>query len=99
MIRVAKTLAVHLIFIFFFAFMYYNFSIFFDNKKPNKFKEYNSGTRMETLVDFFLFSTTIQAGVGISDISPVSVYGKMLVTIHHIIMITINVLTIHIFTR
>lgn len=99
MIRVAKTLAVHLLFIIFFAIMYYNFSIFFDNKTPNKFKEYNSGTKMETLVDFFLFSTTIQAGVGISDISPISVYGKILVTIHHLVMISITVLTIHIFTR
>ena len=31
-------------------------------------------------LDYILLSTTIQAGVGISDIYPVSVYGKIIMS-------------------
>jgi hypothetical protein len=96
--RVVKTLAIHLFCIIFFAFFYYYFSTHFDNDdKQNKY--YNrKTTNLEALIDFFLFSTTIQAGVGISDIIPISVYGKMLIIMQQLIMISISVITIYVFT-
>lgn len=96
--RVIKTLAIHLFCIIFFAFFYYYFSTHFDNDdKQNKY--YNRKTsKLEALIDFFLFSTTIQAGVGISDIIPISVYGKMLMIMQQLIMISISVITIYVFT-
>ena len=51
-----------------------------------------------SIVDFFLFSTTIQTGVGITDILPISVYGKIFMIIQQLIMISINVITIYVFT-
>lgn len=93
---VLKTLFVHLFCIFFFAFFYYYFSTHFDNTKYN-IKKYKSN--FDTVIDFFLFSTTIQAGVGVSDILPVSVYGKLLMIAQQLIMISISVITIYMFTK
>ena len=98
--RVLKTLAIHLFFIIFFAFYYYYFSIHYDNNnKPNKFKNYKCESKLDSIIDFLLFSTTIQAGVGISDIIPISVYGKIFMILQQLIMISINVITIYVFTN
>ena len=93
---VLKTLFVHLFCIFFFALFYYYFSTHFNNTQ-NNIKKYKSN--FETVIDFFLFSTTIQAGVGVSDILPVSVYGKLLMIAQQLIMISISVITIYMFTK
>ena len=100
--NVLKTLAIHLFCIIFFAFAYYYFSIHFENNKQknkqNKFN-YNSESTLDSFIDFFLFSTTIQAGVGISDILPISIYGKILLIMQQLIMISIGVITIYVFTK
>jgi hypothetical protein len=93
--RVLKTLAIHLFCIIFFAFFYYYFSTHFNN---NKLK-HNNDSKLESLIDFFLFSTTIQAGVGISDILPISIYGKLFMILQQLIMISISVIMIYVFTR
>jgi hypothetical protein len=49
-------------------------------------------------IDYLLLSTTIQAGVGISDIYPTSFYGKLTMIIQQIIMICTHVFTIYVFT-
>ena len=92
--RVLKTLAIHLFCIVFFAFFYYYFSTHFNNNKQHK-----SNNKLESLIDFFLFSTTIQAGVGISDILPISIYGKLFMILQQLIMISISVIMIYVFTR
>jgi len=93
--RVLKTLAIHLFCIIFFALFYYYFSTHFNN---NKLK-HNNDSKLESLIDFFLFSTTIQAGVGISDILPISIYGKLFMILQQLIMISISVIMIYVFTR
>jgi len=93
--KVLKTLAIHLFCIVFFAFFYYYFSTHFNN---NKLK-HNNDSKLESLIDFLLFSTTIQAGVGISDILPISIYGKLLMILQQLIMISISVIMIYVFTR
>ena len=92
--RVVKTLAIHLFCIIFFAFFYYYFSTHFVNNK-----RYNYKSNIDTIIDFFLFSTTIQAGVGISEVLPISAYGKLLMILQQLIMISISVLTIYSFTN
>uniref|UniRef100_A0A6C0HFZ7 Potassium channel domain-containing protein n=1 Tax=viral metagenome TaxID=1070528 RepID=A0A6C0HFZ7_9ZZZZ len=97
--KVVQTVMLHLACILFFAFFYYYFSIHFDNNKQNKSKHYKSESKLESIIDFFLFSTTIQAGVGISDILPNSVYGKLLMILQQLILISISVITLYVFTR
>ena len=97
--RVIKTVAVHLFFIIIFAIFYYYFSKHFEKNTPNKCKKYNCATEVNTLIDFLFFSTTIQAGVGISDVLPNSIYGKMLMIMQQLIMISIHVITIYVFTN
>lgn len=97
--RVVQTLSIHLFCIILFAFFYYYFSIHFNNNQQNKSKHYYSESLFDSMVDFFLFSTTIQAGVGISEILPISVYGKILMIIQQLIMISISVITIYVFTK
>jgi hypothetical protein len=103
MLRVLQTLTVHLFFIIFFAIFYYYSSTHFDShsiqSNLKQSSNYNPKSNFEEIVDFFLFSTTIQAGVGISDMLPNSIYGKLLMTLQQLIMISISVLTIYIFTK
>jgi len=87
---VVRTLAVHLFCIIFFAFFYYYFSTHFN---INNYK-----SKIDTTIDCFLFSTTIQAGVGISEILPISIYGKLIMILQQLIMISINVITLYLLT-
>ncbi len=96
--RVIKTVAVHLFFIIIFTIFYSYFSKHFEKNTPNKCKNYNCDTEVNTIIDFLLFSTTIQAGVGLNEISPISNYGKIIIILQQLIMISINVITIYVFT-
>jgi len=49
------------------------------------------------IIDYVLLSTTIQAGVGVSDLYPTNFYGKLAMTIQQLIMICTHVFTIYIF--
>jgi hypothetical protein len=97
--RVAHTLLLHLFFILLFAFLYHYFATHFNNNKQSKFKHYIGESKLDSIVDFLLFSTTIQAGVGISDMMPISVYGKILTITQQLIMMSITVLTLYVFTN
>jgi hypothetical protein len=96
--RVIKTVASHLFFIIFFTIFYYYFSTHFDKNTPNKCKNYNCANEVNTIIDFLLFSTTIQAGVGLNEMSANSNYGKIIMILQQLIMISINVITIYVFT-
>jgi hypothetical protein len=48
-------------------------------------------------IDYMLLSTTIQAGVGISDIYPISFYGKLVMIIQQLLMIMTHVFTFFLF--
>jgi hypothetical protein len=50
------------------------------------------------IIDYVLLSTTIQAGVGVSDLYPTTFYGKLTMIIQQLIMICTHVFTIYIFT-
>jgi hypothetical protein len=49
-------------------------------------------------IDFLLLSTTIQAGVGISDLYPLSYYSKIVVITQQILLLFTHIITLYIFT-
>lgn len=58
------------------------------------------GTSKEKLnfIDYLLLSTTIQAGVGLSDIYPVTLFSKLMFILQQVIMLCTHVFTVYIFT-
>jgi hypothetical protein len=52
----------------------------------------------KSFIDFFLLSTTIQAGVGISDLYPLSYYTKLVVITQQVLMLLGQVITLYFFT-
>lgn len=85
---VIRTVLFHFLCIIIFSLVYFRFKRDFQN---NIKKDY-------TFLDYFYLSTTIQAGVGMSDMYPNSVYSKIIMIIQQIIMIMTHVFTIYVFT-
>lgn len=85
---VIRTVVFHILCIIIFALIYSQFSEQFHVTENDK----------KSLVDFFLLSTTIQAGVGISDLYPLSYYTKIVVIIQQMLMLFTHVITLYIFT-
>ena len=83
-----RTFIFHILCIITFALIYSNISEEFSIIEKDK----------NTFVDFLLLSTTIQAGVGITDLYPSSYYSKVLVIIQQIVMLLANIITIYLFT-
>jgi len=85
---VVRTVFFHLVCITFFTLLYF---VYKDNFKGHN-SDYGSG------IDCFFLSTTIQAGVGITDIYPTTFLAKIIMIIQQLIMIMAHVFTIYIFT-
>lgn len=85
---VIRTVLFHILCILIFALLYFYFK---DNFQHNMKEDF-------TILDYFLLSTTIQSGVGMSEIYPISFYGKIIMIIQQIAMIMTNVFTIYLFT-
>jgi len=77
------TFIFHFLCIIIFSICYYKLHDKIDNKKP--------------FLDYFLLSTTIQAGVGISNLGHPSVYGKITMIIQQLIMLLTNIITFYVF--
>ena len=84
---VIKTVLFHMLCILFFAYYYYYLKDHYQRQIKEEI----------TFLDSFFLSTTIQAGVGISDIYPISFYGKIIMIIQQFIMIMTSVFTLYIF--
>lgn len=89
---VIRTVVFHALCIIIFAWIYFHLSDHFLNDNENHNPKFNS------YIDYFLLSTTIQAGVGISDLYPISYYSKLVMIIQQFILILSHVITIYIFT-
>jgi hypothetical protein len=84
---VIRTVFFHFLCILVFAIFYYIFKKdFVSNIGENKI-----------MLDYLFLSTTIQAGVGMSDIYPISFYGKLLMISQQLIMIMTHVFTLYFF--
>jgi hypothetical protein len=88
---VLRTLVFHMLCIILFAFVYKHLSKHFDN-------DTNNDTNNGNMIDYFLLSVTIQAGIGLSDLYPISVLSKLVLMFHQFIVISTHVFTLYIFT-
>ena len=83
---VLRTLIFHILCIIIFTIIYSNLT--------EDFQEHDK----KSFVDFILLSTSIQSGVGISDLFPLSYYSKIVIIIQQLLMLFIHVITLYIFT-
>lgn len=83
---VLRTLWFHLLCIIIFSFIYYN------NKEDFEFGNNRS------YVDYFLYSTTVQAGIGSSNLYPVKYRSKIFLIIQQLLLISTHVITLYILT-
>lgn len=83
---VIRTVLFHILCILFFSYVYFTFSESFASKTSN------------TYLDFLLLSTTVQCGVGLSDLTPITSFSKTWLIIQHYIMLLSHVITLYIFT-
>jgi len=95
---VVRTVVFHIFCIFLFAFIYSFFSREFGSLDDDLFYNENIKRRKRGFLDFLLLSTTIQAGVGISEIFPSSQNTKIVMIVQQLLMISTHVFTIYIFT-
>ena len=95
---VLRTLVFHFLCIVLFAFIYKYLSIHFgkDNNKPST--NINTNINSVGMIDYLLLSVTIQAGIGFSDLYPVSYLSKLILMFHQFIVISTHVFTLYIFT-
>jgi hypothetical protein len=85
---VFRTVCFHLLCIIVFSFLYFH----------NKDGFQSLDNKNASYLDYFLLSTTIQAGVGISSIYPIYSYGKIIMIAQQFIMIMTHVFTLYVFT-
>jgi hypothetical protein len=84
---VIRTVFFHFLCIIIFGILYFYLKEDFSEKEKVK----------KEIIDYVLLSTTIQAGVGVSELYPTTFYGKLTMIIQQIIMICTHVFTIYVF--
>ena len=85
-----RTLAFHILCIIGFTLLYKVLSKQFATNKDKH--SYNS------LLDFLLLSTTVQAGVGITELYPVTDISKIAMIVQQLLMLSTHLFTLYIFT-
>ena len=83
-----RTVCFHFLCILIFGIIYYNIQTQFQHK---------SELERQSLLDYILLSTTIQAGVGFSDIYPITNISKIMMVLQQVIMIMTQVFTLYFF--
>jgi len=92
MIRVIKLAVFNYLAIVFFTVIYYNM-------QHGSFSKIGKPNVSPSLTDIFSYTTSIQAGVGLPDISCESQSAKLAVTIQQLVMIMSNIFIIYVFTQ
>lgn len=96
---VFRTVLFHFLCILVFALLYSTFAQDFGSLDDDSYSKNNNRTKEKlTFLDFLLLSTTIQAGVGISEFFPSSSFTKIILIIQQLIMISTHVFTLYFFT-
>jgi len=96
-----RTVIFHTLCILVFSFIYASYSADFKSLSNYKYNDNNNNNiikRERSYIDFLLFSTTIQAGVGISEFFPSTSLTKMILITQQIIMISTHVFTLYFLT-
>ena len=87
---VIRTFVFHVLCIIVFTYLYLYLA--------EHFKEITDTKIDKTFIDFLLLSSTIQAGVGISELLPITYYSKITVVIQQILMLFTHIITLYVFT-
>ena len=87
---VFRTLLFHVVCIFIFTILY---SVFSDDY--NEKNEGDGTITKNTFIDCLLLSTTIQAGVGVSNMYPTNSIGKIILIIQQLIMMSGNLIALY----
>jgi len=95
---VLRTLVFHFVCIILFAFLYKHLAIHFARDKNKNININKMNVTSDDMIDYLLLSVTIQAGIGFSDLYPVSHLSKVVLMIHQFIVISTHVFTLYIFT-
>jgi hypothetical protein len=88
---VFRTVFLHIFFIIIFSFIYLHFK---EEFKPAT----NSDTDYKSYINFLNLSVTIQSGIGLTDLVPMTTISKFIVMFQQLILIFIHILTLYIFT-
>lgn len=83
-----RTVCFHFLCILIFGIIYYNIQY--------QFKHMDEQQR-KSILDYILLSTTIQAGVGFTDIYPITNFSKIMMVLQQILMIMTQVFTLYFF--
>ena len=83
-----RTICFHFLCILIFGIIYYNIQYQFQHKGEQE---------RQSMLDYVLLSTTIQAGVGFSDIYPTTSFSKLVMISQQILMIMTHVFTLYFF--
>jgi len=75
------------------------FTLFYLVLPGDSFVYTNEKKGNPNLIDFFNLSVTTQAGVGLTNISPVTDFATLVTTLQQILMITKNIIILYVFTR
>ena len=81
-----RTVLFHFLCILIFGIIYYNIQYQFQHSDEQK---------RQSMLDYILLSTTIQAGVGFTDIYPITNLSKITMLLQQIIMIMTHVFTVY----
>jgi len=93
---VFRTVVFHIICILMFALLYSNFS---DSAYEQLGSEdSNQKTKKRTFLDYLLFSTSIQASIGIAEFFPHTTITKLILICQQLVVISTHVFTIYILT-
>jgi hypothetical protein len=95
---VIRTAIFHLLCVLIFALIYFYFYKDFQSAQHFHIDNGENPLKNNNLTDCLLLSTTIQAGVGMSTLYPISFYSKVVLIIHQIIVIFTHLITLYIFT-
>lgn len=85
---VIRTVLFHILCIIIFSILYYYFR---EDFRPQIKEEF-------TILDYIFLSTTIQSGVGLTDVYPMNFNGKLVMILQQLVLIMTHVFTIYIFT-
>lgn len=89
---VIRTLIFHIICIIIFALLYLLYGNDFTSLDDNVNK------KNKELLDFLLLSTTIQAGVGVSEFIPSTSITKLIMIVQQLLMISTHIFTLYFLT-
>jgi asparagine N-glycosylation enzyme membrane subunit Stt3 len=87
---VIRTIIFHILCIIIFGIIYFYLA--------DSFEDVNKSRKNKTFIDYLSLSVTIQSGVGLTFLDPISLYSKMAILTQQMILISSHIITLYVFT-